>query len=311
MLATFAYDDLGRRTSFARGNGTVTSYRYDPVSRLLGLTHDLTGTLQDQAYTLGSYSPAGQIGSRSASNDAYAWTQSANVNRGYAVNGLNQYTSSGGVSLAYDGRGNLVTSGTNSFGYTSENRLASASGGYTVTWDPIGRLHSIGNGGPVTWLQYDGDHVIEERDAGGVKRRYVWGPGADEPLVWYEGSGTSDRRWLYADERGSIVAIANSTGSATGINAYDEFGIPQSTNQGRFQYTGQAWLPEIGLYHFKARAYSPTLGRFMQADPIGNGDGLNLYAYVHADPINMVDPNGLNGESGSEIVVTGQRTTGI
>lgn len=309
MLASYGYDDLGRRTALARGNGVNTSYGYDPASRLTSLAHDLDGTIADQTIGLG-YNAAGQITSRTSSNDAYTWSGAVNVDRSYSVNGLNQYTASGAVVPSYDGRGNLTGAGGDTYGYNGANQLVATSTSELLIYDPAERLFY--SGAENTLFRYDGGQMIAEHDAtyGTVKRRYVWGPGDDEPLVWYEGSGTTDKRWLVADERGSVIAVTNTAGDAIDIKAYDEYGIPSDTtpaNAGRFGYTGQAWLPSLGMWYYKARVYSPTLGRFLQTDPIGYGDGLNWYNYVGSDPVNGTDPSGLDEQEGKEVRVTGSR----
>lgn len=296
VLATYAYDDLGRRTSLTRGNGVVTTYGYDGASRLSALSLDLAGSTHDQGYTF-SYNPVGQIVNRSASNDLYAWNKHYNVDRPYGVNGLNQLTSAGATALSYDGRGNLTRSGTTTYAYTSENELKSASAptATTLRYDASGRLTEVTNSNANLFV-YDGGNMVSSLKivAGTptLARRWVWGPGSDEPLLWYEGAGTADRRWLVPDERGSVVAVMDAAGSATAINTYDEYGIPGS-GTGQIRYAGQAWISSIGLSYNKARMYSPTLGRFMQTDPIGYGDGLNWYNYVGGDPINRSDPTGL------------------
>lgn len=152
--------------------------------------------------------------------------------------------------------------------------------------------------GGTTQFLYDGDQLVAEYDSGGnLVRRYLHGSRVDEPMLWYEGTGFSSRRAMLADHQGSIVAVADAGDAAVSVNGFDAWGVPNDGNLGLFQCTGQIWLPEIGLYHYKARVYSPQLGRFLQTDPVGYHDQAILYARVGNDPLNHTDPTGAIGTS--------------
>ena len=223
----------------------------------------------------------------------------------YTPTNLNQYSDIDGVPQTHDFDGNLTSDGTATYTYDAENHLTQVVNGPTTidyTYDAFGRRASKTVNGVVTKFFYDGDDLLVEtgNDPNALIARYLVGPGLDEPLE-RKGSTT---HYYSADGLGSIVHLTTASGAIAESYTYDVFGqptirngsgtiIPTTAVGNRFLFTGREWESELGIYFYRARYFSPKTGRFLSRDPIGPVDGPNLYTYVLNNPVNWLDPFGL------------------
>ena len=241
----------------------------------------------------------------------------------YVANALNQYTNVGGTTMKYDGNGNptnvVEQASSLSLGYDRENRLikaASATVGVTNVYDAFNRLIERQLGTNKVRYIYDNQwRILAEYYADeSVAAKYVYGPEIDEPVKVTIGLA---KRYFHQAALGTVTEITGRLGNINESYIYDVYGavtikdasgnvLTNSAIGNRFMFQGRDRDPDTGLYNFRMRYYSATLGRFLQVDPIRVKGGYNLYRYVRNHPATWVDPFGLAGVVIAKVVCDGK-----
>ncbi|MFC2155802.1 RHS repeat-associated core domain-containing protein [Acidobacteriota bacterium] len=221
---------------------------------------------------------------------------------------LNQYTTFDQWGLSYDDNGNTTQKGTQHFTYDYRNQLISAQDLSTTVdykYDPFGRRAEKIIDSNTTKYLYHGNQVIEERDGSDqVLKQYIYGNGIDEVIRMdsFE-SGNPAPYYFHTDAIGSVTAITDNSGNLIERVSYDTFGMPTftdptgetistSTIDNEYLFQGRRYDKETNLYYYRARYYDPIMGRFLQTDPLGYQDSMNMYQSFNTNPVNFVDPWG-------------------
>jgi RHS repeat-associated protein len=275
-----SYDQLDRLIR-ARGAYGFLTYTYDAVGNRL--TQTVTGgqgtTEEDFAYAPHS-------------------------------NRLTQISSGGNTirSLAYGASGNLIldqqTSTTLALSYNQAKRLSGVtkSDGTLARYlyDGFGRrvVKAVSPPGNKTLFQYDQAGDLLEAGAGTSGRLltdYIYLDGRPIALV-SANSGNLD--FIHDDRLGTPQFVTDGGQNVVWRAVYQPFGVQEVVAAGvnlPLRFPGQLRDQETGYYQNGFRDYDPSLGRYLESDPIGLGGGLNTYVYGEVNPYSVTDSLGLQG----------------
>jgi RHS repeat-associated protein len=335
IIAQYSYDELSRRTLLRRNDNADmnTVYQYDLGNRLTGLKNRFNAA-QTQVIQYSEYDNVGNRKNMIVDNNEYSYTYDklyqlvgvdypagfgtdttyyydklgnrrkveADTVTDYSSNNLNQYTAIGTTLPEYDASGNLTKYGSFRYFYDCENRLTDVNLNTVrkmhCQYDYLGRRVSKTVSSNTTKFCYDGDQIIAEYNGSGtLLRKYIYGPGIDEPICMINVNGGETKYYYHFDGLGSVVALSDSSGAVIESYRYNAFGQPSATSSigNRFMFTGREYDTETGLYYYRARYYKPSIGRFLQTDPIVYIDSMNLYTYSLNNPVMLRDPSGMIG----------------
>ena len=282
---TYRYNKNGQRTEKTTLAGT-TKYTYDVLGQLIQENNHI--------YT---YDRAGNRTSVQTDDRREIYSYDRGRLRNRTVERQQDPAGSQTYTYRYDAQGNTLSDGENTYLYDCLNRIAEvqtkAGDIQKNHYDAEGLRSQMEENGKLVSFIYADREVITEEDEAGEHIRYIRG---HELLA----SDSERARTYYhyaCDELGSITDITDCDGTVLNHYAYDAFGnrtMEEETVENRFGFAGEMLDAVTGQYYLRARFYNPVIARFLSEDTY-YGDGLNLYAYCHNNPVGYVDPSGHEG----------------
>ncbi len=161
-----------------------------------------------------------------------------------------------------------------------------------------------GGASEVTLSVHDlaGNRIAEHDQTGAVLREYIWLDG--RPLAIVEGGQTF---WLHTDHIGRPVLATDATGAVVWAARYRPFGgidavaVDTGAVGQDIRFPGQWFQSETGLHQNWMRDYDPTIGRYLQADPLGLVDGASVYGYARQKSASLLRSDRVGGREKQEI----------
>ena len=309
MRWDYAYDKFNEnsgRVTYAKNldDGTLDrSYDYDHVGRMWA-----SHTGREARWHIAQESYSGADGPY-AYNNAYDQWGNITQRNGWGVANASytaSYSNNRRVGLTYDASGNLTNDGSQSYTYDATGQQATASGNsLNQSYDGDGlRAKKVENGTTTYYLRSSvlGGQVVSELNSSGAwMRGYVYLGG--QLLAIQSNSAVNT---VHQDPITKSQRITDSSGNLTStIVDLDPWGgeTGRSSNQAFQPHRFTSYERDAnGGDDAMMRRYQPSNSRFHQPDPydgsynLTDPQSLNRYAYVQNDPVNFVDPSGLDLE---------------